>query len=193
MLILSLYICFRFSFLWLDCWGRVERAGETKGDVDGHGAGIMCFHQWPLNPCSSWRRLSFSVVEWHPDSMVINPLVSHRIRWRLNKPLDLLSRKTCRHLLAQRAWGTPWSPSLESEHSAFPPTGSPKGWNPQCSRNWASLRRGRGGQGSRGPLRRQVRTLRLDDACAKGKTSPLSMTPSFCAQTLWPGSLGTSG
>lgn len=144
-----------------------------------------------LNPCSSWRRLSFSVEEWDSNSMVINPFMGHRIPWKLKKALDLLLRKACRRLLAQCAYGTAWSP-FGGWSSVLPPSHSSEEWNPQCSRNWDSPQHGSVCQGSHGPLCSHVRTLRLEDACAKGKTFPLSIISSFYAKTLWPGSLGTS-
>lgn len=48
------------------------------------------------NPCSSWTRLSFSVEEWDPNSMVLNFLAGHRIPWILKKALDLLPRNLWR-------------------------------------------------------------------------------------------------
>lgn len=104
--ILPLYFRFPFSFPWLDCWGkcRGDEGGCRRSMVQGSG---VCpsdlATSYFLNPCSSRRRLSFSVEEWDSNSMVINPFVGHRIPWKLKKALDWLLRKACRRLLAQCA------------------------------------------------------------------------------------------
>lgn len=142
-----------------------------------------------LNVRSSWTRLSFSVEEWDPNSMVLNFLAGQRIPWMLKKALDLLPRKVCRSLPAQFAWGSPWSSLLESDVQPFFPTGSLEGWDYhiQCSSNWGSLGKGSGPHG--GPLEHWGCTAHVPKA--KPPLPPLHPPP--CTKNLWPGNPGTWG